>query len=150
MFIHHVDTLVMIFYTYYYRATSLMILLFVICDISDPFVEMSKIAIYLKSDFWSSIMFQTFCVVWLTARFIIYPIAVMYPTITTLFTISDEIGSYHFYCAINICFFVLLSLNIHWLKIVLKILSRVLFKNDVVRDDRSDDDSLKTEDHKSD
>ena len=141
MEIHHVNSIVMLVYTYYWQVPSIMILLCFICDISDPFLELAKICVYLKYDLGSSAMFGIFAVVFTTVRLFLHPAIIIYPTLTTLHSYSEKIGSYHFYYVINSCFLLLFGLNIYWEHFIIKLLKHLLFDKSNVKDTRSDDES---------
>lgn len=141
MLIHHVVTVSLIITSYYINVYRVGVVVMLLHDWCDPFLETAKLLKYFKFMDSSLAMFITFGVVFHVTRLYMYPSYVILSAITEtadLITITP-LYLYYYYFAIGLLL-VILVLNGVWSAFILKGFAKVLFQGGEAHDSRSDDE----------
>jgi len=135
MAIHHVVTNLLVFGSSFMRFTRIGSMVFLVHDLSDIPVDMSKLANFLKMKQTTTYCFVLMCVVWLYTRLYILPF-VIYRSILyeSYLLIVDEWTSlyfigYRYFFHILVC--ALIVLHSFWFFLLLKIGYGMLTKNQI-------------------
>ena len=141
MLIHHVVTISLIITSYSLNVYRVGVVVMLLHDWCDPFLETAKLLKYFRFMDSSLAMFITFGVVFHVTRLYMYPSYVILSAITEtleLITITP-LYLYYYYFAIGLLF-VILILNGVWSAFILKGFAKVLFQGGEAHDSRSDDE----------
>jgi hypothetical protein len=76
MFVHHIVTNMLVFGSSYFRITRVGSMVFLVHDISDVPVDLSKLANFLKWKFTTVSCFCTLVMVWLATRLLVFPFVI--------------------------------------------------------------------------
>ncbi|CAF0882433.1 unnamed protein product [Adineta steineri] len=155
MLLHHVLTMTLIFVSYATRYHKIGLLVLFVHDITDIWLELTKVLHYLGSrengKLWehaASGCFIIFTFCWFLFRMYWYPIKVLYTAgVTPAYRAYDKGGG--LYGFFNVLLWTLLSLNIYWLVFILQFLFRVCIGSlsnlhDVREDDDDNDEDTKS------
>mmetsp|Transcript_52133 Transcript_52133/g.156479 ORF Transcript_52133/g.156479 Transcript_52133/m.156479 type:complete len:439 (-) Transcript_52133:259-1575(-) len=100
MFIHHVVTNLLILGSSYFRFTRIGSMVFLVHDISDVPVDMSKLANFLKWKKTTIFCFVTMVLVWLATRLIVLPFVIYRSVLTESYLLvsANGLDPIYFYC----------------------------------------------------
>ncbi|KAH0812353.1 hypothetical protein GEV33_010437 [Tenebrio molitor] len=90
MFIHHVATVVLLFFAWKCHLFRIFMVALVLLDCSDVLLELSKIMIYLGHDKTSFVTFFTFVLVWIVTRLGYFPFWVNYYSFVVMIVDSAD------------------------------------------------------------
>ncbi|XP_053373125.1 ceramide synthase 2-like isoform X2 [Mercenaria mercenaria] len=103
MIVHHIATIVLIYFSWISNFVRVGTLVLLVHDASDPWLEIAKIGIYLKWKTFTDVSFAIFVLIWTVARHFILPF-VHFRTISVLFLefhpALEQISARH----LNLCF----------------------------------------------
>ena len=141
MFAHHLVTLLLLIGSYYLLGSvHIGMMVMILHDICDPFMEIAKVCLYANLHLFANVFFLVFALIFIISRCIIYPIFVIYPTFALLSN-----NQYHpiFARAHVLMLCIIFFMDLYWSFLILKmVVTQVLngaLKGDV-REDADDDD----------
>lgn len=142
---HHVVTLGLMYYSWYANFTRAGLMVMLLHDISDIFLEAAKLARYAKKDDLAFWFFVTFALSWVILRVIIYPIIIVSRMLidpVVYVAIPYNINPQPHYSVFGTLFTLLYFLHLYWTWLIWKVIEKQLTKGQVddVREDDSDDD----------
>jgi ceramide synthetase len=127
MMIHHIVTLMLIGCSGLLGYIRYGVVIMVIHDVSDPFLETAKMFNYLKWKRLANFVFIIFSIVFFVSRLIILPCGVTY----SVFLRMKEYN----YCFEGVLFFILLSilelLHLVWFAMILKVISKMFVEHEI-------------------
>lgn len=91
---HHLITMFMILFSWYFKLFRVGALVLMLHDLSDPFMEVAKLMLYSGRQFFANIWFATFAFVFLLTRWVVYPLWVVLPTWCVIACVCDFIYFY--------------------------------------------------------
>jgi hypothetical protein len=127
MFIHHIITNMLIFGSSFYRFTRIGSMIFLVHDLSEPPVDMSKLANFVKWKRCSIVSFSVMVLVWILTRLTIFPFVIFRSVVVESYEYLVVEGSMDpaFYAVCISTFQYLLGalifLHVVWFFIILKI-----------------------------
>lgn len=140
--IHHVVTLGLLFYSYYLNLTRVGIILMLVHDVSDVFLEAAKLGRYSKRQDVAMVFFGIFTVVWIASRCVYFPLVVIRSTLTEPITLVAKVYNIEpepHYTIFNGLLITLFVLHLYWTYFILRILIKQLLYGDA-GDVREDDE----------
>lgn len=148
--LHHIITIALIWCSYRFHFTWIGIEIFITMDVSDFWLALSKTLNYLDSKLTGP-FFVWFIAVWIYLRHYIN-LRILWSVLTEFKTVGEwelnwETQQYKCYISQPITFFLIFALqlvNIYWLVLILRILSRYIFSGEQ-KDERSDDEEEEEE-----
>eukprot|EP01121_Diplochlamys_sp_Union-15-3_P021073 TRINITY_DN841_c0_g2_i1.p1 TRINITY_DN841_c0_g2~~TRINITY_DN841_c0_g2_i1.p1 ORF type:complete len:301 (-),score=15.42 TRINITY_DN841_c0_g2_i1:53-880(-) len=149
MITHHIVTLLLIGLSYISGHTRVGMLVFMVHDCSDIFMELAKVALYTKADRIKNVCFVIFAVVFFISRLIVYPFHIIKSVLlesapTAHLTPYGGMKLYYIFLALLIS---LQIMHIYWMFLICRMILRFLREDmDVKKDIRSDDDENLKED----
>ncbi|EPR77836.1 LAG1 longevity assurance protein 4 [Spraguea lophii 42_110] len=117
MLAHHIITILLIVLSYHINIIRYGIVIMVIHDCSDPFLELAKLFFYLNKQKAADNAFMVFGIVFFISRMIIYPFAIMAPA-GYFFCIYNKSSPIMVTCGILMV--MLLLINIVWMCFIAK------------------------------
>ncbi|KAI8823641.1 TLC domain-containing protein [Fimicolochytrium jonesii] len=141
MVTHHVITLLLIYLSYvwpYFRVGAAILFLH---DMSDPFMELAKMALYTGRTKLADYLFGVFAMVFIITRNYIFPVYV----IGSIFKYGGEgdhailYGDFTVRDAATVCLCLLEVLHIFWSSLIVKMAYKALTTGAVGDDTRNDD-----------
>ncbi|XP_078235386.1 ceramide synthase 4 isoform X1 [Pogona vitticeps] len=142
--VHHAATLFLISFSYCANYIRIGTLVMIIHDISDCFLEPTKIFNYLKWRRTCNTLFLTFSAVFLFTRLVIFPYKVLYNTYYYSMEIFQPFFGYYF---MNALLMILQLLHLFWSFLIVHMVYRFSIAGTMEKDLRSDsDESEKAED----
>ncbi|XP_027699952.1 ceramide synthase 4-like [Vombatus ursinus] len=133
--IHHFVTVTLIFYSYSANLVHIGVLVMLLHDVSDIFLETSKMIAYAKWKQAQNIIFILFGLVFFVSRLIFFPTKVIYNFYYVFQTNNQFFFGYYFS---NSLLMVTQSLNLFWFFLILKVIYKFLSEGQVKSDVRSD------------
>jgi hypothetical protein len=134
MAVHHVITNLLIFGSSTFRLTRMGSMVFMVHDISDVPVDMSKLANFMKWKITTIICFVTMVIVWAITRMGILPF-VIYKSVLTQSHLTVPAIDVRAYYMIRPTFYVLfaaiIALHFFWFQIFIKIGYNLVFKKEI-------------------
>lgn len=126
MMLHHFVTLLLLGFSYAMRYTNIGILILFLHDVTDIFLEATKLVLYhkTKGGMWTTVCdalstagFVGFGLAWFIFRLYWYPLKAMYSAghASVIFLPDEE----PFYLFFNVLLWILLCMNIYWFKFIL-------------------------------
>lgn len=137
MLLHHISTLMLLGYSYKTGFIRYGVSILFLHDISDPFLELAKLFVYIKHAKIANFVFAIFMTVFIVSRLFVYPIFFVYPCNKLLF----ESGICMEYAIMGGSLIALFIMHIIWSYYIIKILIRVL-KEGKGKDARSEEQGL--------
>ncbi|KAM0686145.1 Ceramide synthase 4 [Conglomerata obtusa] len=135
MIVHHIITLLLLFFSYYTNLLRYGIIIMFIHDVADPLMECAKIFLYLRYQKSADALFCAFAFVFIFTRCIIYPLSVVFPGIYYGYKFGLTT-----YFILQICALVmLLLLNVIWSMFISKMVINFIRSGKVKGDIRSED-----------
>ncbi|KAG2733306.1 hypothetical protein G9P44_004296 [Scheffersomyces stipitis] len=144
--LHHIITIALIWSSYRFHFTWMGLEIFITMDVSDFFLASSKTLNYLDYAISGPFIF-VFALIWIYLRHYVN-IRILWSVLTEFRTVGEwelnwDTQQYKCYISQPIVFFLIAALqivNLYWLFLIFRILSRYIFGG-VAKDERSDDDS---------
>lgn len=137
MFVHHVITNLLVIGSSHMRFTRIGCMVFLVHDISDIPVDLSKLANFLKWKITSVLCFISLLIMWIFARLIVLPLYIVKSVFTESHrALSFEDGGVHerHYNVMIPVFRILLvgitSLHVFWFAILMRIFLKLLLKGE--------------------
>lgn len=128
---HHFATLVLLIFSYRFNFLRHGIFIMAVHDVSDPWMEAAKLAVYLGYQTWGNVLFAVFTVMFIVPRIIIYPIQIVVPGYTYLYEYEDKK-----LVPIWILLLCVFLLNFYWSILIVRMLVEFVRKGKVERDIR--------------
>jgi len=142
MLIHHIITVHLLLMSYYTNTHRFGLIVLILHDINDVFLECGKIFIYLGKHKAADISFLALIGSWLVTRIVLFPTKVLYTSLILSYSIMIATQNFAFYCSINLLLLVVQGLDWMWFGMMLKILHSVLLnKKSHVTDSRESSES---------
>uniref|UniRef100_A0A7S0K9L3 TLC domain-containing protein n=1 Tax=Leptocylindrus aporus TaxID=1398097 RepID=A0A7S0K9L3_9STRA len=135
MMTHHIVTNCLIFLSSHYRFTIIGSMIFMIHDISDVPVDLSKLANFVKAKTLTVICFITLLVFWLSCRLIVFPFVIFRSiwTESALIINTSSLGGVNYLC-LRLLFSSLIGslilLHVYWFFLLIRILLVLAFKGE--------------------
>jgi hypothetical protein len=123
--IHHIVTVGLLVYSYYVNFTRVGILIMLLHDISDIFLEAAKLCRYSRSMLAANTFFGVFFVSWIIARMVYFPLVVIRSCLTEPITLIGrpfQIEPMPHYAIFNGLLIVLLILHTYWSWLIFQVL----------------------------
>jgi hypothetical protein len=144
MFLHHVCTVYLITFSYLSNKMRIGIWVLFVHDLSDIFMEMAKLTLYMQVKVVPDLIFVLFAISFFVMRLVIFPGRVIRSCFVDYWNDSIE-GGYrapvYFLC-------VLVGLHSYWMFLILKMIYKFMFSGQVEKDIRSESE-LETEEHQN-
>ena len=118
LIVHHIVTMMLFYFSWSINIVRMGSLVVLVHDIADPFMNMAKMAKYVKWDRTADAMFVVFLVVFLVSRLFIFPFWNLYGVAFELHKYATLPPAYWFFSGL-LC--VLQIMNIWWSYLVLKL-----------------------------
>jgi ceramide synthetase len=144
-FAHHIVTLGLMYYSWYANFTRPGVVIMLLHDISDIFLEAAKLARYADKEAAAFYLFVVFAVSWVILRVILFPCCIIIRTLidpVVLIAIPYNINPQPHYSAFGTMFSLLFILHLYWTYLIFKVIYGQLKtgSTDDVREEDSDDD----------
>lgn len=138
MLLHHVTTLGLILFSWFVNFTRFGVLVMVLHDVSDVFLEVGKICIYMGMDTAKDIIFVVFALTFFVTRLVMYPLFIVKPALWDSYPVWGNL--FLRYVIIGLLLMLQL-LHIFWFSIIMTMIIKFL-KGELEKDERSDDGSV--------
>jgi ceramide synthetase len=138
MFIHHVSTCILISYSFYSNLLTVGILVLVVHDCADIFLELAKLFNYMEIPVLPDITFGVFAITFFVSRLVIYPRSIVYPALTKTQFMRDMYPGFMF---IPYFLCVLVFLHAFWMFLILSMIYRLMIVGKVEKDIRSESEA---------
>ncbi|OWF56267.1 Ceramide synthase 5 [Mizuhopecten yessoensis] len=135
MFIHHMVTIALIYFSFAINTVRIGALVIVVHDSVDLWMAGAKMANYLKKDTLTDTMFGIFFVVWLLTRLYIYPFKMVW---SASFESLQYQAMWPSYWLLNGLLWILQVLHVIWTFMILRIVLNKFTGEKKVKDVRSD------------
>lgn len=156
MVMHHIVTCTLVCTGYYFRHFNYGIIVMNLHDITDVFLEGSKLVNYTVGEPWSVFSFACFMILFFITRIVVFPLYLMIPTLPWVSKIPDrEVLSRFpdydcsYFITTRIFFTIVLTmlfvLDVYWMKAVFKMFAGIIRLE--VRGDVRDGDEVETGRH---
>ncbi|WUR03960.1 ceramide synthase [Vairimorpha necatrix] len=125
LIIHHIVTISLITLSFCKDYARVGIVVMGLHDVADPFLECSKLLVYMNNTLYANIGFAMFTAVFILSRIFFYPYWILYPTYQYLkkaYTLDA------FLCAC--CLFILYILHWYWTFMILKTFRNIFVKKE--------------------
>lgn len=144
-FAHHIVTLGLMYYSWYANFTRPGVMVMLLHDISDIFLEAAKLARYAEKEAAALYLFVVFAISWVILRVILFPAAIIVRTLIdpiVLIAIPYNINPQPHYSAFGTMFSLLFFLHLYWTYLIFKVIWKQLKtgSTDDVREEDSDDE----------
>lgn len=93
MMAHHIVTNILIFLSSYYRFTRIGSMIFLVHDLSDVPIDMSKLANFVKWKTTTIVCFVTMVLMWIVTRLVIFPFMICGSVLTESYHLLVEEGT---------------------------------------------------------
>lgn len=138
MIVHHLATIVLIYFSWISNFVRVGSLVLLIHDVSDPWLELAKMGIYLKRKTLTDVAFGIFVLVWTVARHYVLPFIILYTTTIEVLDIIDAPTFVNYF--FNFFLYLLLMLTCIWSYHIYKMVYKTLTEGDI-KDSRSDSEA---------
>lgn len=132
LLLHHLETISLICLSFLTDYARVGIVVMGLHDVSDPFLESSKLFLYTNKVLFANIGFVIFTFVFITSRIFFYPYWILYPAV--LF-IKKSLNIETVIC--GVCLFILYLLHIYWSCMIFKTIKKIFVKREL-KDARSE------------
>lgn len=133
MVTHHIITIFLIGTGYYYNLIRYGILIMIIHDSADPFLEFAKLNIYSHNIVLANITFVVFAIVFLSFRIIIFPCFIIAPALYYSFCYGNRVFE-----IIVLVLVALFIVNLFWAFYICKMATELTKKKPLTGDIRED------------
>eukprot|EP00878_Enallax_costatus_P020493 GHUV01021669.1.p1 GENE.GHUV01021669.1~~GHUV01021669.1.p1 ORF type:complete len:247 (+),score=26.86 GHUV01021669.1:389-1129(+) len=140
--VHHVVTLGLMYYSWYGNLTRPGVIIMLLHDISDIFLEAAKLARYADRQDLATWLFATFALSWVILRVILFPIMIVIRMLidpVVYVAIPYNINPQPHYAVFGTLLMLLYFLHLYWTWLIWKVIERQL-RVGGVDDVREDDD----------
>lgn len=134
MVVHHVATIILVLFSYYANFVRIGVLVLVVHDASDPFLELAKLLNYARFQRLCDACFVCFAVTFGVTRLYVYPFHVFW---SAYFESYAEIGYWNSWGIFNALLGVLQLLHLYWFWIIVRMVYGFLAAGKVAKDGRS-------------
>lgn len=142
MMVHHVATIVLMYFSWILNFVRVGSLVLLVHDAADSWLSLAKMSVYLKKETATDVFFGIFLLVWVISRLIIYPYVVLYcTTVEPYYIIDTTFGGHIFF---NIFLYILQILHILWSYMIFRIVINKIIQGRI-RDVRSDSEESEEE-----
>ncbi|KAL3831741.1 hypothetical protein ACJMK2_023455 [Sinanodonta woodiana] len=140
MVIHHLVTVLLIYFSWVLNFVRVGTLVLAVHDASDYWMAAAKMAKYINKQTLCEACFVIFCITWIISRLIIYPYVVLYTTTVETYGIVMDVtfGSHWFF---NFLLYILQVLHIIWTFMIARIAMQKFTAGNIQQDVRSDAES---------
>mmetsp|Transcript_10181 Transcript_10181/g.21773 ORF Transcript_10181/g.21773 Transcript_10181/m.21773 type:complete len:318 (-) Transcript_10181:652-1605(-) len=144
--IHHIVTAGLLCYSYYVNFTRIGIMVMLIHDVSDIFLELAKLCRYAKQQTGALVAFGVFFVTWILSRVMYFPLVIIRSGLTEPIHYARVHGVTNIephFTLFNGMLIILFLLHVYWTYLIFQVLLRQLFVGntyDVREDDPDADD----------
>lgn len=139
---HHIATLILICYSYWLNLTRVGVLIVMLHDVNDIFLELAKLARYTGRDLLPNALFVVFLLSWIASRLMVFPFWVIRSVLVDAKAVALKynVNLHPHYEIFSGFLLFLLGLHIYWTWLIIKVLSNVVTGNhaDDVREDDDD------------
>jgi len=144
-FAHHLVTLWLMYYSWWANFTRGGLMVMLLHDISDIFLEGAKLAKYADKEQLALQLFVSFALSWIILRVIIYPYMIVGRMLVDpiiYIAIPYDIDTQPHYSILGTLFLLLYFLHLYWTYLILKVVVKQLKTGSTtdVREEDSDDD----------
>ncbi|TPX71674.1 hypothetical protein CcCBS67573_g06060 [Chytriomyces confervae] len=141
MVLHHSATIAVITASYSFGFTRVGIIILLLHDCSDPFMEYAKCSLYLKMQKRADLFFTIFAAVFIITRNILFPYVIRCAHIHTILEDGSRMPSGNpFWTNFCLgCLWILAALNFYWGFLIVKIAVRTAVTGEVEGDIREKD-----------
>lgn len=144
-FAHHIVTLGLMYYSWYANFTRPGVMVMLLHDISDIFLEAAKLARYAERETLALGLFVAFAISWVILRVLIFPIVIVARTLVdpvVMIAIPYNINPQPHYSVFSTMFLLLYFLHLYWTYLIFKVIVKQLRTGSTsdVREEDSDDD----------
>mmetsp|Transcript_10474 Transcript_10474/g.18301 ORF Transcript_10474/g.18301 Transcript_10474/m.18301 type:complete len:315 (+) Transcript_10474:3-947(+) len=142
--IHHCAAVALLFYSYSVNFTRVGVMIMLVHDASDIFLEAAKLARYAKAQVLATGLFVVFAIIWVITRNVIFPFVLIRSTMTETLHYAhlNNISAEPHYTVLNSMLILLEILHMYWTYLIFKIIWRQVKGGDArdIREDDSDND----------
>lgn len=138
MFIHHIVTMLLLFFSYFVQFTRIGVIVLLCHDGSDIFLELAKLFNYLKMGTLCDVTFSVFALAFFIGRLVIYPWRVLYVAIVIA---ALQVGVWRTYYIFISLLLVLQVLHIFWFYTIACMVYSFVATGNVEKDVREETDS---------
>ncbi|ELA47199.1 hypothetical protein VCUG_01299 [Vavraia culicis subsp. floridensis] len=131
MLIHHIITITLISSGYYYNLVRYGIMVMIIHDSADPFLEFAKLNVYSKNMLIANIIFVIFAVIFMVQRLLIFPGIIIIPSMYFSFCYGRMVLT-----VLSSILAMLFCVNLVWAYYILKMAADLVKKKQVSGDIR--------------
>jgi len=142
MLLHHVAAFFLIAMSYIMKTHRYGLVLLVLHDVNDIFLELGKLFIYHNSTTIANVIFGMFIASWLTTRICLFSYKVLYSTLIEAYPVAVATNNIPYWIAINVLLYFLQGLNFMWFGMMLKVLKRVIC-GEKIKDSREEGEETK-------
>ncbi|CAK8671331.1 unnamed protein product [Clavelina lepadiformis] len=135
MFAHHIATIFLIMFSYSINMLNVGMLIMLLHDFSDVFLETSKIAKYTKQETFATIGLISFATSFVLARIVYFPFWILYSIWFDAFDVVGPFPSWYIFC---VWLAILQFLHIYWCTFIVKGFIRLFKKGGQADDERSE------------
>jgi len=139
---HHIVTILLIYVSYNLGFYRIGLLVLVVHDTNDVFLEIGKIYVYRKNDLMAKATFAIMLISWINTRLSIFPFMIIKSTMyETIEFIPWDIAPRLLYYEFNIGLSFLLCLHIYWFGLMIRMLIRMITEKEIkdIREKEGDD-----------
>ncbi|KAJ3234679.1 hypothetical protein HDU81_001217 [Chytriomyces hyalinus] len=142
MVLHHASTIAVITASYIFGFTRIGIIILLLHDCSDPFMEYAKCSLYLTMQQRADLFFAIFAAVFIITRNILFPYVIRCAHIHTILEDGTRMprGNPFWTNFCLGCLWVLAALNFYWGFLIVKIAIKTAITGEVEGDIREKDD----------
>eukprot|EP00955_Chlamydomonas_euryale_P041442 351978-Chlamydomonas_euryale.AAC.5 len=123
--IHHVATVGLLAYSYYVNFCRIGVLIMLLHDISDIFLELAKLCRYCRRPTAATVSFATFFVSWVALRMLYFPLVIIRSTLSEPMGLVGryiDVDPMPHYLIFNGLLLLLLVLHTYWSYLILLVL----------------------------
>jgi len=131
MAVHHFATVILIGFSYMYNYERIGLLVLVLHDISDVFLELGKLFSYLDIDFVATLCFVGLIISWFASRLYFYPTKVL----TSVYYEHHVLMGVPLALPLLALLCVLQVLHVYWFSLILNLAYKKLFMDGVKMED---------------
>lgn len=140
MLSHHVATIILIGYSFIMGWTKVGIVIMLLHDICDPFLEIAKMAKYVNQEALTNVSFVILLVMWIGMRIVYFPFWVNRSVLFEGYQISVGVGNKlafpHYQILAGMLLF-LQCLQAFWAYLIVKIAVKAVVSGSAVEDNRA-------------
>ncbi|KAJ3029711.1 UNVERIFIED_CONTAM: Ceramide synthase 3 [Siphonaria sp. JEL0065] len=140
--IHHISTVLVMVASYAFGFTRIGVIILLLHDFSDPFMEFAKCNLYLKRQKVADNFFTMFAVVFLSTRNVLFPYVILSAHEHSILEDGSRMPrGFSFWGDFCLgCLWVLAALNVYWGYLIVKIAVKTIITGEVEGDIREEDD----------